>query len=180
MTRGSEADLKPRTGNTIPYPIVSAAPEMAEIPGLLLPDLCPLCRVIFQDTLSSFKNDGFHAIPGLPTSVTTCPAVARAAAIRRVALYANSEACCYLCACKIGRWADIAGYMVCGAVMENESTTSGADWLLQCYAVWSVSLSPISVMTALSGFDLLCEVKCEGGAMGKRDVLEVWEAEKKD
>ena len=180
MTRGSETELTPRTGNTITYPIVSGASEMAQILGHPPPDLCPLCSVKFQDTLSSFKNDRFHAIPALPTRVTTCPAIARAAAIRRVSLYASGEICCDLCASKIGRWADIAGYMVCGAVMENESTTNASDWLLQCYAVWSVSLSPISVMTVLSGFDLLCEVKCEGGAMGKRDVLEVWEAEKKD
>jgi hypothetical protein len=179
MTRGSETDLTPR--NTTTYPLISAAPEMAQIPGLLIPDLCPLCRVEFQDTLLSFKNDRFHGIPGLPTSVTTCPAVARAAAIRRVALYASDDdACCDRCACKIGRWADAAGYMVCGALMSNESATSASDWLLQCYAVWSVSLSPISVMTVLSGFDLLCEVKCEDGAMGSRDVLDTWEAVEND
>jgi hypothetical protein len=111
----------------------------------------------------------------LPTSVTTCPAVARAAAIRRVALYASDDACCDRCACKIGRWADVAGYMVCGALMSNEPATSASDWLLQFYAVWAVSLSPISVMTVVSGFDLLCEVKSEDGAMGSRDVLDNWE-----
>ena len=179
MTRGSETELTPRTGNTITYPIVSGAPEMAQIPGLLLPDLCPLCSVKYKDILSSFENDSFHAIPGLPTDVTTCPAVARTAAIRRVALYASDDACCDPCACKIGRWADAAGYMICGALMENESTTNAADWLLQCYAVWTISLSPISVMTVLSGFDLLCDVKCEDGAMGDRDVLNNWEAVEK-
>jgi hypothetical protein len=178
MTRGSETDLTPR--NTTTYSL-SAAPEMAQIPGLLPPDLCPLCRVEFQDTLSSFKNDSFHCIPGLPTSVTACPAVARAAAIRRVALYASDhDACCDQCACKIGRWADAAGYMILGALMSNESATSASDWLLQCYAVWVVSLSPISVMTVLSGFDLRCEVKCEDGAMGSRDVLDTWEAVEND
>ena len=65
-------------------------------------------------------------------------------------------------------------------MMENESTTSGADWLLQCYAVWTISLSPMSVITVLSMFDLLCEVKCEDGVMGRRDVLEVWEAKNND
>jgi hypothetical protein len=177
VTRGSETDLTPR--NTTTYPL-SAAPEMAQIPGLPLPNLCPLCRVEFQDILLSFKNDSFRGIPGLPTSVTTCPAVARAAAIRRVALYASDDACCDRCACKIGRWADAAGYMVCGALMSNESVTSSSDWLLQCYAVWSVSLFPISVMTVLSGFDLLCEVKCEDGAMGSRDILDTWEAVEND
>jgi hypothetical protein len=177
MTRGSETDLTPR--NTTTYPL-SAAPEMAQIPGLPLPDLCPLCRVEFQDTLLSFKNDGFHGIPGLPTGVTTCPAVARAAAIRRVALYASDDACCDRCACKIGRWADAAAYMVFGALMSNESAASASDWLLQRYAVWAVSLSPISVMTVVSGFDLLCEVKCEEGAMGSRDVLNTWEAVEND
>jgi hypothetical protein len=48
MTRGSETDLTPR--NTTTYSL-SAAPEMAQMPGLPLPDLCPLCRVEFQDTL---------------------------------------------------------------------------------------------------------------------------------
>jgi hypothetical protein len=177
MTRGSETNLTPR--NTISYPL-SAAPEMAQIPGLPLPDLCPLCRVEFQDTLLSFKNDSFRGIPGLPTSVTTCPAVARAAAILRAALYACDDACCDQCACKIGRWADAAAYMVCGALMSNESVTSASDWLLQCYAVWSVSLSPISVMTVLSGFDLLCEVKCEDGAMGSRDILDTWKVVEND
>jgi len=180
MTKGSEADLKPRTGNTIAYPIVSAAPEMTKIPGLPQPDICPSCMKKFQDTLSSFENEIFYAIPGLPTSVTTCSGVARAAAIRRISLNATGDDYCNLCSCKIGRWADIAGYMVCGALMENESTTSASDWLLQCHAIWSVSLSPLSVVTVLSGFDLLCDVKCEDGAMGRRDVLEVWEAEKND
>ena len=178
MTRGSETELTPRTGSTITYPIVSGAPEMAQIPGHPPPDLCPLCIVKFKDMLSSFKDDSFHAIPGLPTRVTTCTAVARAAAIRRVALYASGDACCDKCASKIGRWADIAGYMVCGAVMEFESTTSAPDWLLQCYAVWSATITPMSAITVLSVFDLLCDVKCEDGAMGRRDVLEVWEAEK--
>jgi hypothetical protein len=65
--------------------------------------------------------------------------------------------------------------MVCGALMSNESVTNASDWLLQCYAAWTVSLSPISVMTVLAGFDLLSEVKCEGGSMGSRDVLDKWE-----
>jgi hypothetical protein len=70
--------------------------------------------------------------------------------------------------------------MVLGALMSNESATSASDWLLQCYATWTVSLSPISVMTVLSGFDLLCEVKSEDGAMGSRDVLNTWEAVEND
>jgi hypothetical protein len=174
MTRGSETGLTPRITITHRYPL-SASPEMVQIPGLPLPGLCSLCKVEFEKTLLSFKTDSFHGIPGLPTSVITCPAVARAAAIRRVALYASDDACCDQCACRIGRWADVAGYMVFGALMTNESVTNSSDWLLQCYAAWTVSLSPISVMTVLSGFDLLCEVKCEAGSMGSRDVLDKWE-----
>ena len=179
-TKTSVADLKPRTDSTVAYPIVSAAPEMANLPGLPQPNLCPHCKVKFEDALSTSENEVFYAIPGLPTSVTTCHGVTRAAAIRRVALHATGDDYCNLCACKIGRWADIAGYMVCGALMEIESTTSGPEWLLQCHAIWSVSLNPLSVVTVLSGFDLLCDVRCEDGAMGRRDVLEVWEAQKKD
>jgi hypothetical protein len=70
--------------------------------------------------------------------------------------------------------------MVFEALLSIESATSALDWILQCYAVWTVSLSLISVMTVLSGFDLLCEVKCEDRAMGSRDVLDTWEAVEND
>ena len=173
MTKGVEESFIHRMA--VAY-TPSAAPEIANIPGISQPDLCSACAVLFQQALMSFATDEIHGIPDLPANVIMCPAVSRAAAIRRVVLFASSDSCCDVCACRIGRWADVAGYMVCTALMSSDLVTSASEWLLQCYAVWAVSTWPVSVMTVLTGFDLLCNVTCEEGAMGARDVLNSWEA----
>lgn len=147
----------------------SAAPEIME--GIV-PDLCSGCIVPFHEALLAFASDTISAIEGLPVDVVEHRAVARAAAIRRAAIFATSEECCDVCACRIGCWADLVSYTVLTALMGNEKSTPASEWLLQCYAVWTVMTSPVDVATVLSGFDLCCEVIQDNGAMGERDVLD--------
>ncbi|KAJ7142026.1 hypothetical protein C8R43DRAFT_580203 [Mycena crocata] len=159
---------KTRPRQTIVY-IPNAAAEMAE--GMH-PDLCAVCAQLFQDAINACTCDEIRAVDGIPESVFQCRAVARAAAIRRAAIVATQDSCCDLCACRIGVWADSTSHRVLAALMTDEATTSSVEWLLRGYAVWTVMTSPISVATILSGFDLLCAVSQDEGAMGVRDVLD--------
>ncbi|KAJ7029427.1 hypothetical protein C8F04DRAFT_1187640 [Mycena alexandri] len=147
----------------------SAAPE---IMAGMVPDLCSGCMVPFQEALLAFTSDTISAIEGLPVKVMERRAVARAAAIRRTTIFATCEECCDVCACRIGRWADLVSYTVLTALMADEKSTPASEWLLQCYAVWAVMTSPVDVATVLSRFDLCCKVVQNNGAMGERDVLD--------
>ncbi|KAJ7321001.1 hypothetical protein DFH08DRAFT_713290 [Mycena albidolilacea] len=149
----------------VPYP----APEISEsVP----PELCSTCMASFKAALDADASDEIHAVEGLPADVVGCRAVARASAIRRAAIIATEDKCCDVCACRIGCWCDIVSHMVLTALMAAEHTTSSTEWVLQCYTVWAVMTSPVSVATVLSGFDLICEMRQEKGAMGARDVLD--------
>ncbi|KAJ7168399.1 hypothetical protein C8R43DRAFT_149519 [Mycena crocata] len=150
----------------------ASAPEMLNIPGVSEPDLCGPCSDSFRNSIDAFATDEICAIAGLAESVVLCRAVARAAAIRRAAIFATEDRCCDACACRIGRWADVAGYIVLTALMASDQTASASEWLLQCYTVWTVTTSPVSVATVLTEFDLLCILKEQDGAMGVRDVLD--------
>ncbi|KAJ7745904.1 hypothetical protein DFH07DRAFT_976998 [Mycena maculata] len=147
----------------------AAAPEIAEGP---LPEICATCMVQFKDLLNGCGSDEIRGVEGLPGGVVGCRAVARATAIRRAAIFAASGSCGDVCACRIGCWADIVGYRVLTALMATEKTVSNEEWLLQCYAVWTVMTFPVSVATVLSGFDLSCQMFQDEGAMGARDVLD--------
>ncbi|KAJ7354311.1 hypothetical protein DFH08DRAFT_1077067 [Mycena albidolilacea] len=153
---------------TAPYHL-SAAPELMAVP---LPDICSRCMGPFQQALDAFSSDRVLGVEGLPAGVTECRAVALAAGIRRVAIFATSERCCDVCACRIGCWADLTSYRVLTALMADEKSAASAHWLLQCYAVWAVTEFPVSVATVLSGFDFCCEAIQDKGAMGVRDVLD--------
>ncbi|KAJ7509532.1 hypothetical protein B0H11DRAFT_1960016 [Mycena galericulata] len=165
LTTKAHHDIVPRV--TVAY-VPSAAPEMAKD----LPDLCSTCMPKFLHAVDAFESDEIHAIEGLPASVGKCSAVARAAVIRRTAIFATSESCCDVCACRIGCWGDVTSHRVLTALIAVERTISSAEWLLQCYAVWAVMTAPVSIATVLSGFDLCCKVMQDEGAMGVRDVLD--------
>ncbi|KAF8184999.1 hypothetical protein K438DRAFT_1066060 [Mycena galopus ATCC 62051] len=163
---GVQHTLIPRP--TVAY-VPSSAPELSKLPP---PNLCRACCAAFNEVLQDSAGDAIHGIDGLPTSVTTTSAVSRAAAIRRAALFASGPECCDLCACRIGCWADLAGHTVLTALMRSDENTSATEWLLEMYAVWTVTTFPVSVATILSGYDLLCDVRQEEAAMGSRDVLD--------
>ncbi|KAJ7694721.1 hypothetical protein B0H16DRAFT_1485606 [Mycena metata] len=140
----------------------SAAPELM---AGMLPDLCSGCMAPFHEVLLASTSDTISAIEGLPADIVERRAVARAVAIRRTAIFATSEECCDMCACRIGCWADGVSHTVLTALMDDEKHTLSSEWLLQCYAVWTVMTSPVDVPTVLSGFDLCCEVIQDNGAM---------------
>ncbi|KAF7336318.1 hypothetical protein MVEN_02180500 [Mycena venus] len=165
-TPGVQQSLIPRD---TPVYKPSSAPEMSDLPQ---PDLCSACVHGFQHALHDWAADEIHGISGLPHIAFAGSAVARAAAIRRVAIFATDTSCCEGCASRIGCWADLVGYTVLTASMLGEEGLSASEWLLECYAVWTVTIWPVSVPTVLSGFDLLCDVSQEEGAMGGRDVLD--------
>ncbi|KAJ6555413.1 hypothetical protein DFH09DRAFT_923845 [Mycena vulgaris] len=163
-TEGAEKDLIPReTAAYTPSPT-------PVITGLHQPDLCASCIQPFQQALRAFEDDEIHAVAGIPANVISSPAVAIAAAIHRVAVFASGLGSCDICACRIGCWADLASAEVMIALMKNERTTSASEWLLQCYIVCCVPLSPVSTPAILTGFDVLCEITVQEGAMGSRDV----------
>ncbi|KAJ7666356.1 hypothetical protein B0H17DRAFT_951103 [Mycena rosella] len=162
----SSCHLIPRL--TIAY-VPGAAPEIAED---VQPDLCMTCMLSFKEALDGFASDEIRGVEGLSASIAGCQGVARAAAIRRATLFAASDICCDLCACRIGCWADMISHRVLSALISTEPTSSAAEWLLQCYTVWTVMSFPVSVATILSGFDLCCEMNQDEGAMGNRDVLD--------
>ncbi|KAJ6532881.1 hypothetical protein DFH09DRAFT_1181804 [Mycena vulgaris] len=156
VTTSTSPNLVPRA--TVAY-VPAAAPEIA---GGVLPDLCATCVGPFNDALADFASDEVRGIEGLPAGVIKCRGVARAAAIRRAAIFATGASCCDVCACRIGCWADITSHAVLTGLIMSERSTSAAGWLLQSYAVWTVMTSPVSVAT----------MSQEEGAMGARDVLD--------
>ncbi|KAJ7628901.1 hypothetical protein FB45DRAFT_1059569 [Roridomyces roridus] len=145
------------------------APDMAH---LMQPNLCDACTPQFQVALNAFETDELHSATELPSAAFASLVAARAAAIRRVAIFATEPSCCDVCASRIGCWADSVAYTVLTALMRSDESTSASEWLMQCYAAWSVTTWPMSVGTVLSGFDLICETTQEEGAMGQRDVVD--------
>ncbi|KAJ7290118.1 hypothetical protein C8J57DRAFT_1492859 [Mycena rebaudengoi] len=171
----STAEENTLFGDNAPPDIALDEHESAKTPEIfesVLPELCPTCMVSFKAALDAAASDEIHAVEGLPAGVVGCRAVARASMIRRAAIIATEDKCCDVCACRIGCWCDIVSHMGLTALMAGEHTTSSTEWVLQCYAVWAVMTSPVSVATVLSGFDLICEMRQEKGAMGNRDVLD--------
>ncbi|KAJ7224690.1 hypothetical protein GGX14DRAFT_651384 [Mycena pura] len=164
-TQGAEATLIPRMATQY---TPSPAPEVAALPP---PHLFSPCLGAFSDALEAYETDQIDAIAGLPSSVVKCAEVAMVAGIRRAALFASSANCCEVCACQLGCWADEACHAVMLAFMRSERDCSASEWGLRLYLVGCVSLTPVSVPSILSGFDLLCEVTEHEGAMGSRDVL---------
>jgi hypothetical protein len=172
-----ETRVMPRAELLVPYPIFSedVSPEVLDVPGVPLPQLCHHCQEAFEQAVASHRTDRIHAIPNIPPHIFECPAVARAAAIRRAALFAaghSDSVCCDICAARIGKWADDVSYIVLMALMESDLKTTGKEWYLMCYAVWCVTMEPVAVNGVLTGFDAFAEVVCEEGAMGVRDVLD--------
>ncbi|KAJ7097386.1 hypothetical protein C8R44DRAFT_949462 [Mycena epipterygia] len=89
--------------DTIPRPTVVYHPSAAsEITEALFPDICATCIPPFKEALNAFASDEIHGVEGLPEAAVQCRAVAIAAAIRRAAIFATSEGCCGVCACRIG------------------------------------------------------------------------------
>ncbi len=136
-----------------------------------VPDLCEKCRVGFQAAIHK-QDDEVHAIPGLSEKVTSCKALGLAAAIRRSAIYATSDECCDVCACRIGSWGDNVAYKVLVALMISEEETTPTEWILQNYIVACVDFWPVCVPTILGGFDLIGDLRWVTGAMGDRDVVD--------
>ncbi|KAF9064122.1 hypothetical protein BDP27DRAFT_1334119 [Rhodocollybia butyracea] len=168
MTVGAEDLLRERiTTGYMPAP----ANELLDIPGMTPPKICPSCTVLFEEAIITV--DDFYAIDGLSGDIVSSRAVALAAGIRRACLAACDNKFCDVCACRIGFWADCASYIVLTALMTSAYKFKAAEWVIQCYAVWAVTVSPVSIMTILSGFDLMCELKLgENDAMGIRDVID--------
>ncbi|KAJ6536450.1 hypothetical protein DFH09DRAFT_1283836 [Mycena vulgaris] len=159
--------------NLVMRPTVTYTPAAAsEIVGGSLPELCPMCAGSFRDALNAFASDEIRGVEGIPSGVVEGRAVARAAAIRRAVIFATSDSCCNICACRIGRWGDTTAHRVLTALICREAAASAVEWLLECYAVWTVMTFPVSVATVLAGFDLCCEMGQDEGAMGSRDVLD--------
>ncbi|KAJ6526263.1 hypothetical protein DFH09DRAFT_1415887 [Mycena vulgaris] len=83
----------------IQRPTVAYTPSpVPGIASLSPPDICGSFREALQDS----ATDTIHGIAGLPTAVIAAPAVSRAEALRRAALFACSSGCCESCACRIG------------------------------------------------------------------------------
>ncbi|KAJ7795111.1 hypothetical protein B0H14DRAFT_3496376 [Mycena olivaceomarginata] len=80
----------------------------------------------FKAALEAAASDKIHAVEGLPVNVTSAATFARA---------------------ESGAGAMLVSHMVLTALMAEEHTTSSTEWVLQCYAVWAVMTSPVSVAT---------------------------------
>ncbi|KAE9387800.1 hypothetical protein BT96DRAFT_981286 [Gymnopus androsaceus JB14] len=168
MTVGAEDLLRDRITSSYKP---SATTELLDIPGMVPPELCSPCTMLFKKAITNVDN--FSAIDGLSDDVVSSRAVALAAGIRRVCLAACDREFCDVCACRVGFWADYASYMVLTSLMTTAYKLPPAEWVKECYAVWAVTVSPVSIMTILSGFDLMCELKLgEDDAMGIRDVID--------
>ncbi|KAF9060155.1 hypothetical protein BDP27DRAFT_1430407 [Rhodocollybia butyracea] len=168
MTISAEDLLRERiTTGYMPAPAI----ELLDIPGIAPPEICPSCTVLLEEAIITV--DDFHAIDGLSDDIVSSRAVALAAGIRRACLVACDNKFCDVCGCRVGFWADCASYIVLTALMTSAYKFKAAKWVIQCYAVWAVTVSPVSIMTILSGFDLICELKLgENDAMGIRDVID--------
>ncbi|KAJ7644736.1 hypothetical protein FB45DRAFT_898563 [Roridomyces roridus] len=147
----------------------SPAPELMHLPQ---PTLCAACELGFRTALEASETDQVHVAAELPAASISSPAVARAAAIRRAAIFATEPTCCDPCASRIGCWADSSAHTVLTALMKSDQNTSASEWMLQCHGAWAVTTWPVSVATVLSGFDLICLATQENGAMGQRDFVD--------
>ncbi|KAG4443420.1 hypothetical protein IFR05_001099 [Cadophora sp. M221] len=145
--------------------------EILDTPGVKLPDICKSCDILFRDAIDA-TDDEVHGIPGLQKSVSSCRALGLAAAIRRASVFAASDSCCDICACRIGNWGDSVAYRVMVMLMKSEEETSPREWLLQHYLVACVDFWPVSVPSILAGFDMIGGLKYDNGAMGIRDVVD--------
>lgn len=138
--------------------------------------LCSRCEPLYHACIGSETQ--IHAISGMPQTVLEQDSVNIAAGIRRVATLAAGEGrssednCCQECACRLGAWADKFAYKVLVAMMASEPASSPQDWMLENYLVICATLWPVSVITVLSGFDLVANAKFEPGAMGERDAVD--------
>ena len=152
---------------------VTQAYKPPAVPALNIqfPEVCAPCKVSLQFAFLREHEDEVHGVPGLPESVTTCPAVGIAAAFRRAAVWATGFECCDSCASIIGAWLDANAYKVIVALMLSERFTGERDWVLQNYIVGCVEIYPLCVPTILSGFDIAADIKYDFGAMGDREVV---------
>ncbi|OJJ57279.1 hypothetical protein ASPSYDRAFT_69487 [Aspergillus sydowii CBS 593.65] len=152
-------------------------------PALLSPHLVPgsqerQCRGLWNQIAASSGLTQIHAISGMPQSVSQRDSVNIAAGIRRVATFttAKDRSCegntCQECACKIGAWADKFAYKVLVALMARAPESSSQEWMLENDLVICPTLWPVSVISILSGFDLVANAEFEPGAMGERDVVD--------
>lgn len=138
--------------------------------GIVPPELCEKCSAPFQKAFSS-TPDEVYAAHGLPDSVTQSVPTAIAVAIRRAALWATTPECCDKCACILGPWANSIADKVIMALMKSEGEVSNRDWLLQNYFTGCVGFSPLRIVSVMTGFDLLANVKYDADAMGERDNI---------
>jgi hypothetical protein len=167
----TDKDLVPR--KTESYFIPSRVSDLLQTPGVEPAVLCTKCQPKFDALMSQSSMEEIRAIGGLPEEVTSCRAAGLGVGLRRVALWALTEKCCEECACKIGFWADAAGYSVLSALLIDEPTTGSSIWCLQNYFVGTITYWPVSLPNLLSGFDLLADIVVDEGAMGVRDVVDI-------
>ncbi|KAF4626052.1 hypothetical protein G7Y89_g12107 [Cudoniella acicularis] len=165
-----EASSKLTERTTKPYtPLPSQ--EVLTVPGVTLPNLCHSCDISFKAAALN-ANDEIQAVADLPKNVVSSPAVSLAAAIRRTAVWATTNDCCDVCACRIGSWGDNASNRVLILAMVNEPEMSAKEWLLQSYFISCVAFWPVSVPSILLGFDLVADLQFADKAMGDRDVVD--------
>ncbi|KAF9046982.1 hypothetical protein BDP27DRAFT_1434472 [Rhodocollybia butyracea] len=168
MAVGAENLVRDRiTTSYMPAPTT----ELLDIPGMVPPDLCSSCTLLFSAAITTV--DGFCTIDGLSDAVVSSRSVALAAGIRRACLAACEKEFCDACASRVGIWADYASYLVLTALMTSAYKLTPAEWVTECYTVGAVTVSPVSIMTILSRFDLMCGLKLgEDDSMGIRDVID--------
>jgi hypothetical protein len=170
-TKSTGKDLIPRP--TESYFIPSRMSDLLATPGVELPVLCSKCQPRFDALMSHSSMEEVRAIDGLPDDVTSCRAAGLAVGIRRVALWARTEKCCEPCACRIGFWADAAGYSVLSALIIDEPETGNSVWCLQNYFVGAVTYWPVCLPYLLGGFDIMANIVVDDGAMGVRDTVDI-------
>lgn len=145
--------------------------KILDTPGVTIPDIYKSCNILFRDVIHA-TDDEVHGIPGLQKSVSSCRALGLAAAVRRAAVFAASDKCCDICACRIGNWGDSVAYRVMVTLMKSEEVMSPREWLLQHYLVACIDFWPVCVPSILAGFDMTGDLKYDTGAMGTRDVVD--------
>jgi hypothetical protein len=168
----SLSHLQPRRTKCYAIQASSASwDSILHAPGASAPDLCKPCQCSFDSMIESAPISIASPIP-LPPEITESPALGTAVRIALAGQWAMMPNCCATCSARIGHWADQVAYLVLVPLMQSEPVLSPAMWLLECYAVWCTTASPISVASILSGFDLLGEFEYVEGAMGTRDVVD--------
>ncbi|OJJ05877.1 hypothetical protein ASPVEDRAFT_32222 [Aspergillus versicolor CBS 583.65] len=173
MDKSSPSRLSPRVTQAYRLAPTSAVFDKH---GMRPAGLCSQCEPLYHTSIG--RENHIHAISGMPQTVIERDSVNIAAGIRRVAALAakksdlSGSACCEKCACKLGAWADRVAYKVLLAMMASEPSSSPQEWMLENYLVICATLWPVSVITILSGFDLVANAKFEPGAMGERDAVD--------